>query len=273
MSSTTLLATDQQRSVLNTLKANHPPQAIAYLPYGHRPAACWILSLLGFNGEPQDQVTGHYLLGNGYRAFNPALLRFNSPDSLSPFREGGLNSYAYCMGDPVSQKDPTGHGAVPIRTLRGKYLTSAQPRRILRDTPIQTILLDEAPPSGRRVTGIEHGPEPFRPGRDPYRNLTNNVRPVTDDHDVSRIINSGSRQANFIDRTNPTITAEITNAAERPAPSGINHALTHEANRLRARDLANLQETPNDPRSTAFEIRRRDQQRGEGDAFRRARPT
>ena len=33
---TTLLATDQQRSVLQTLKADHPPQPIAYSPYGHR---------------------------------------------------------------------------------------------------------------------------------------------------------------------------------------------------------------------------------------------
>ncbi|EGH35731.1 hypothetical protein PSYJA_44541, partial [Pseudomonas syringae pv. japonica str. M301072] len=38
-------------------------------------------------------MTGHYLLGNGYRAFNPVLMRFNSPDSLSPFGEGGVNAY------------------------------------------------------------------------------------------------------------------------------------------------------------------------------------
>uniref|UniRef100_UPI00214AE743 RHS repeat-associated core domain-containing protein n=1 Tax=Pseudomonas sp. UMAB-08 TaxID=1365375 RepID=UPI00214AE743 len=63
------------------------------------------------NGEPPDPVTGHYLLGNGYRAFNPALMRFNSPDSVSPFGEGGLNGYAYCGGDPVNRADPTGHFA------------------------------------------------------------------------------------------------------------------------------------------------------------------
>lgn len=108
MSSTTLLATDQQRSVLNTLKANQPPQAIAYSPYGHRPAACWLLSLLGFNGELADPMTGHYLLGNGYRVFNSVLMRFNSPDSLSPFGAGLFNTYAYCLGDPVNLNDPTG---------------------------------------------------------------------------------------------------------------------------------------------------------------------
>ncbi len=54
-------------------------------------------------------MTGYYLLGNGYRAFNPVLMRFNSPDSLSPFGKGGLNAYAYCAGDPVNRVDPTGH--------------------------------------------------------------------------------------------------------------------------------------------------------------------
>jgi len=106
---TTLLTTDQQRSVLHTLKSNQPPQAIVYSPYGHRPAESGLLSLLGFNGERPDPVTGHYLLGNGYRAFNPVLMRFNSPDSLSPFGKGGLNCYAYCDGDPRNYADPTGH--------------------------------------------------------------------------------------------------------------------------------------------------------------------
>ena len=49
------------------------------------------------------------MLGNGYRAFNPVLMRFNSPDSWSPFGEGGLNAYVYCIGDPVNRDDPTGH--------------------------------------------------------------------------------------------------------------------------------------------------------------------
>lgn len=63
----------------------------------------------GFNGECRDPLTGHYLLGNGYRAFNTVLMRFNSPDSFSPLGEGGLNAYAYCTGDPVNQVDPSGH--------------------------------------------------------------------------------------------------------------------------------------------------------------------
>ncbi|WP_448108928.1 RHS repeat-associated core domain-containing protein [Pseudomonas azerbaijanoccidentalis] len=104
----TLLATDLKRSVLQTLEANlqHP---ITYSPYGHRRAESGLSSLLGFNGERADPVTGHYLLGNGYRAFNPVLMRFNSPDSWSPFGKGGINSYQYCLGDPINRHDQNGH--------------------------------------------------------------------------------------------------------------------------------------------------------------------
>ncbi|UWF48894.1 RHS repeat-associated core domain-containing protein [Pseudomonas sp. N3-W] len=105
---TRLLATDQQRSVLNALDATQP-QPIAYTPYGHRPQENGLLSLPGFNGERPDPLTGHYLLGNGYRAFNPVLMRFNSPDSWSPFGEGGFNTYAYCENDPINYADPSGN--------------------------------------------------------------------------------------------------------------------------------------------------------------------
>ncbi|KPA90690.1 RHS repeat-associated core domain [Pseudomonas asplenii] len=104
----TLLATDQQGSVLQAVDGVQR-QAMAYSPYGHRTPGSGLLSLLGFSGEQPDPVTGHYLLGNGYRAFNPVLMRFNSPDSLSPFGKGGINAYRYCEGDPVNQMDPTGH--------------------------------------------------------------------------------------------------------------------------------------------------------------------
>ncbi|MGY2186632.1 RHS repeat-associated core domain-containing protein [Pseudomonas sp. SDO5591_S426] len=105
---TRLLATDQQRSVLYVLDATRL-NSLAYPPYGHRPVENGLLSLLCFNGERPDPVTGCYLLGNGYRAFNPVLMRFNSPDSWSPFGEGGLNAYVYCVGDPVNKVDKNGH--------------------------------------------------------------------------------------------------------------------------------------------------------------------
>ena len=111
--SSALLATDLQQSVLHATHANLP-HFFAYTPYGHRPRTNCFLSLLGFNGESPDPVTGHYHLGNGYRQFNPVLMRFNNPDSWSPFGDGGLNAYAYCAGDPISNGDPSGHGLKSI---------------------------------------------------------------------------------------------------------------------------------------------------------------
>ena len=96
---TTLLATDLQRSVLHTLKTGTQPRPIAYSPYGHRPALSGLLTLLGFNGERPDPVTGCYLLGNGYRAFNPVLMRFNNPDS--GVRLGGAGSIRIRTASPI----------------------------------------------------------------------------------------------------------------------------------------------------------------------------
>lgn len=104
----TLLVTDLQRSVLYILGRNPQRQSIAYSPYGHNHGENGLTSILGFNGERPDPVTGNYLLGNGYRAFNPGLMRFNSPDSLSPFGKGGINAYTYCLGDPINLDDRTG---------------------------------------------------------------------------------------------------------------------------------------------------------------------
>jgi RHS repeat-associated protein len=65
---------------------------------------------------------GWYLLGNGYRAYNPRLMRFHSPDSWSPFGRGGLNPYMYCVGDPVNRSDPTGHVS-PFNRMTGFFKT------------------------------------------------------------------------------------------------------------------------------------------------------
>lgn len=66
----------------------------------------------GFNGQWLDPSSGYYLLGNGYRAFNPVLMRFNRPDNLSPFGAAGINTYMYCQADPVNQVDPGGSFAL-----------------------------------------------------------------------------------------------------------------------------------------------------------------
>jgi len=111
-----LLVTDRQRSVLQIAGPDGVVRQV-YAPYGHRRVESGPGGLLGFTGEAVDPATCHYLLGNGHRAFNPVLMRFNSPDSLSPFGRGGLNPYAYCLGDPVNFSDPTGQFTGLITSL------------------------------------------------------------------------------------------------------------------------------------------------------------
>ena len=114
---TTLLATDLAQSPLLAL-TGALMQRLSYTGYGYAPAESGLSRLLGFNGECPDRITGHYLLGNGKRAFNPVLMRFNSPDELSPFEEGGLNAYAYCAGDPINFTDPTGNVRFKLHLMR-----------------------------------------------------------------------------------------------------------------------------------------------------------
>ncbi|VVP99837.1 hypothetical protein PS918_04064 [Pseudomonas fluorescens] len=105
---TVLLATDSSQSVIGEV-VDGKTNAITYCAYGEQSAPEPVQTRLGFNGQLRESKIGWYLLGNGYRAYNPTLMRFHSPDSWSPFWRGGLNAYMYCVGDPVNRSDPTGH--------------------------------------------------------------------------------------------------------------------------------------------------------------------
>lgn len=103
-----LLVTDRQRSVM--------PGLHAYSPYGFTRADPAMA--LGFCGQYRDSLTGNYPLGNGHRFYSPILMRFMSPDRLSPFSKGGINGYAYCGADPVNRHDPSGaFWSAMLRTL------------------------------------------------------------------------------------------------------------------------------------------------------------
>ena len=159
----TLLATDQQRSVLYGVSpVLSQPQS--YGPYGYRPTTNGLLNLLGFNGERPDSATGHYLLGQGYRAFNPVLMRFNSPDKLSPFDKGGINSYAYCGGDPLNRKDSTGHTWAPLKSLLRKVglMKKAKPR--LPEGAVSKVGYHGTTSAGERQL-IAHGPKEGHAGQ------------------------------------------------------------------------------------------------------------
>lgn len=109
--STVLFVTDGQGTALKRVSAEDE-SVLSHAPYGHRAITGGLGGLLGFQGERLDPATGCYLLGKGYRPYNPQLMRFHSPDSWSPFGGGGLNAYAYCQGDPINFKDPSGHISV-----------------------------------------------------------------------------------------------------------------------------------------------------------------
>lgn len=103
----TLLATAAGGSVL--LEADTAVRAVAYAPHGHRDDSS-ALAAPAFNGEHLDAGSGCYLLGAGHhRPYSPTLGLFLAPDSASPFSAGGLNTLAYCAGDPINRSDPSGH--------------------------------------------------------------------------------------------------------------------------------------------------------------------
>ncbi|MBV4503763.1 RHS repeat-associated core domain-containing protein [Pseudomonas sp. BW13M1] len=80
-----------------------------YGPYGFESPGDHT-ALLGYAGYLRDWEPGCYLLGNGHRLYDTRLMRFASPDALSPFGVGGRNAYAYCEGDPINHVDPVGRG-------------------------------------------------------------------------------------------------------------------------------------------------------------------
>jgi RHS repeat-associated protein len=142
-----LLCTTAPLSVL-LAKSPDGRVALAYTPFGHHASGSPPDVALGFNGERPQPPTGHYLLGNGYRAFNPTLMRFNSPDSWSPFGDGGLNAYAYCAGDPVNNIDPDGHWGSLAYVARfiGKLKSGRADRLALRPPGIDPVSSPVASP-------------------------------------------------------------------------------------------------------------------------------
>ena len=163
-----LLATDAQDSVLQA-KAGQEAQSSSYTVYGNSPLLDVWDALAGFNGECRDLLTGCYLLGKGYRAYSPVLMRFHGPDSYSPFGEGGINTYMYCAADPVNYSDPTGHMYRPNyqQPLRGRGVSPppldlTNPTRISsrqRHNPISQSGRTRQPNAGPDAP-IEHARQP-----------------------------------------------------------------------------------------------------------------
>ena len=113
---TRCLAVDRQCTVL----AGESGITRRYTVYGALASSDCLIT--GFTGENRDPVTGCYHLGQGYRTYNPHLMRFHSPDDLSPFGLGGINAYVY--RDPVNARDPSGHSPITISAFTQRIMTA-----------------------------------------------------------------------------------------------------------------------------------------------------
>ena len=100
-----LLCVSEDHSVISSL-TDGCFRWIVYAPYGA--IAGNAQTSLAFKGAYLEPVTGTYPLGNGYRFYHPKLMRFSTADSESPFKAGGINTYAFAACDPINNSDPTG---------------------------------------------------------------------------------------------------------------------------------------------------------------------
>ena len=158
-----LLAADRGNSVMGEVVSGKSNR-IAYSAYGEQSAQQDVDTNLAFNGQLRETNFGWYLLGNGYRAYNPRLMRFHSPDSWSPFGRGGLNPYMYCVGDPVNRSDPTGHGPLaPGLPLGLRKFVSRTDKFFFGGSGITGSNSDRAV---KATAGLEAVAGPMRPERE-----------------------------------------------------------------------------------------------------------
>ncbi|MFZ9036043.1 MAG: RHS repeat-associated core domain-containing protein [Francisellaceae bacterium] len=68
----------------------------------------------GYRAQRQDPGTMLGMMGNGYRAYDPAVGQFMKADSLTSFSgKQTNNSMGYVSGNPVFYSDPSGHFKMP----------------------------------------------------------------------------------------------------------------------------------------------------------------
>ncbi len=122
-------------------------EVVVYGPYGYERSG-GSSRLLGFCGYWRDICEHNYPLGNGYRQLNTRLMRFNSPDELSPFAEGGINAYMYCNGDPVNKVDSSGRAGTGLTALLKQHRLPKKPLKpffkMLDERPLNLIRVEGA---------------------------------------------------------------------------------------------------------------------------------
>lgn len=67
----------------------------------------------GYTGQAQDPSTNLMMLG-GFRNYAPGVGQFIQPDTYNTFTKTSINNiYAYGLGNPICNTDPSGHFALP----------------------------------------------------------------------------------------------------------------------------------------------------------------
>ncbi|WJN50685.1 RHS repeat-associated core domain-containing protein [Pseudomonas asiatica] len=155
---TGLLVTDAAGSVLQAYGWGGPHAA--YTAYGHCGNLPELKTSLGFNGELHNAFVNGYLLGNGHRLYGTS--RFYSPDSYSPFGKGGINTYAYCEGDPINFHDPSGMFIMRFFRWVGNLFSRSAPTQNVsvvergREEPAPPYTKEAAPPSYQVAKSRSH---------------------------------------------------------------------------------------------------------------------
>ena len=241
-SSAKTLATDAQGSVLQA-QAGMQKETFSYTAFGHSPNEDGLHSLAGFNGEARASQTGCYLLGNGYRAYNPVLRRFNSPDSLSPFGDGGLNAFAYCAGDPVNHTDPSGHmmhgttvypGAHKLVPQSIKRIPSPPPRAPI---PIKRNLTWKELATNFNWSEKEHITQ-FVSEQNHYldERKTQTFKSTLTEYIINQMNNPEARQTNFpksVRDVSKALRRKLTRKIKSSHPTMDAHSNTHVVNAVR----------------------------------------
>lgn len=169
-------------------------EILVYSPYGALTGALMHFSIY-FNGEALDGACKGYHLGRGKRLYLPGLMRFVSPDVLSPFSSGGLNVYAYCSGDPVNYTDPS--GMTPMKPSRTIPTLKQQARKVLKKQGV--ITKGQAMIDGTIPLGPWEGPSPkSNELRDKYFELRNSRMPP------SRILEQHPELKSYVKRNSRT---------------------------------------------------------------------
>ncbi|WP_218646543.1 RHS repeat domain-containing protein [Pseudomonas umsongensis] len=255
-----LLASDQKNTVLCEVSSD-VTNDFAYSAYGHCGAERPVSTRLGYNGMLREMHFGWYLLGNGYRAYNPCLMRFHSPDRLSPFGEGGSNAYTYCEGNPIGFVDPTGEVGTsvfnwlkgflnrpinvsnPTRRVERQVINSAIKYRetetsagldISRDNPLYQSISRPSSKSSNSVVKESAFPDDYSVASDSISSKSLSDRSSVVDHLYAEIRTPGGSKMQTLDRQ-PRAREPLPHERRTKAPAKSQQAIRNEAQALNDR--------------------------------------